>query len=67
MRVRIDTMAEEIEVLKVMSAHVADKVEYKNKEETELIQIRSVIENKKRQALAQNKHVKASELAIKVR
>lgn len=66
MRVRMDTMAEEIEVLRVMMAHVADKVEYKTKEESELFQIRSMMENRWKQAVAQNKSVKASELAIKV-
>jgi hypothetical protein len=59
-------MAEEIEVLRVMMAHVEDKVEYKTKEESELVKIRSTMENRWRLAMAQNKPVKASELAIKV-
>jgi hypothetical protein len=45
---------------------VEDKIEYKAKEEAELLKIRSTIENRWRLAMAQNKSVKASELAIKV-
>jgi hypothetical protein len=63
---RINTLLEEIEVIKAMHAHVADQIDFKTHEQERLTEIRRGLESKRLLAISQSKPIKAQEIAIKV-